>query len=401
MRILFLSQLYPYPPVCGGTIKSWNILKHLAEQHDVTLVSLVRGVGRINGSDGPSCVCRAVYGVPIRRSGLLNVKFAISSILRRESFIITRDFVLEMQRIVDELVEQESFDLIYVDHLQMAQYVRPGQAVRLILDEHNVEWRIIKRIADASRGPKRLLAELEYRKLREHEISACKCFDSVLTVTDEDRCALKSDSSGHDNFVTVPIGVDLGEFLPVKLSTESKIIISIATMSWPPNIDSILYFAKEIYPLVKELIPDAGFIIAGSKPPESISNLSRQDPSIIVTGYVPDIKKMAEKAAIMVVPLRSGSGMRVKVINALAMGLPIVSTTIGCEGIGVVDGRDIVIADQTAGFASAVAWLLNNPNERMKLAENGRRFVELNYAWESIYPRLDTVIESAIGAGWG
>lgn len=391
MKILFLTQLFPYPPICGGTIKSWNILKRLCARHNVTLAAFVRG----NQDQKPQIVdiYRAVHCVRIHRSGTLNVKFAVESLLRQKSFIILRDYVQEMQELVDELAEREHFDVVYADHLQMAQYVRREHAPCLILDEHNVEWRILKRLAATSSGLRKVFAEQESRKLRAFEISACSRFDQVITVTEEDRIALLDDNPDLDNVDTVPIGVDLEEFRPVRLDPGSQTILSLGTMSWPPNVDAILYFTNEIYPLVKQAVPNTNFVIAGSRPPGSIQALSSIDRSITVTGYVPDVSSLAAQATAFIVPLRSGSGMRVKIINALAMGLPVVTTSIGCEGIDAVNERDLLIADDPPAFADAVIRLLNDTKLRSMLGESGRRLVEQKYSWEAIYPRLDVVVE--------
>lgn len=392
MKILFLTQLFPYPPICGGTIKSWNVLKRLASRHDVTLAALVRG-----NQGHEACVddvCKAVHCVQIHRSSILNVKFASESLLRRKSFIILRDYVREMQELVDELAEREHFDVVYADHLQMAQYVRREHAPCLILDEHNVEWRILKRLAATSSGPKKLFAEQESRKLRDFEVSACRRFDRIITVTGEDRIALLDDNPELDNVHTVPIGVDLDEYRPVRLNSKSKTILSLGTMSWPPNVDAVLYFTNQIYPLVKKAVPDAKLVIAGSRPPGVIQALLSHDSSITVTGYVSDISSLAEQAAAFIVPLRSGSGMRVKIINALAMGLPVVTTSVGCEGIDAVNERDLLIADDPPAFAAAVIRLLNDAALRSNLGEYARKLVEKKYSWDAIYPRLDAVIEA-------
>lgn len=392
MKILFLTQLFPYPPVCGGTIRSWNVLKRLAERHEVTLAALVRG--ELGSYDCVNDICRAVHGVNVHRSGLLNLCYAASGLIRRKPFIVIRDHVQEMQDLVNRLTSGIGFDLIYVDHLQMAQYVRREHAHGLILDEHNVEWRILKRIAATARRGRRIFAELESRKLRDYELRACERFDKVITVTEEDRKALCADNPRLNNLCTVPIGVDLQEFSPVRLSANARAIVSIGTMSWPPNIDAVMYFARDIYPLVKQEEPKTRLVVAGSKPPKSVLNLCVDDSSIVVTGYVPDISALAEQAAVFVVPLRSGSGMRVKILNALAMGLPVVTTSLGCEGIDAMDGRDILIADDPSAFASAVVRLLRDPDERFRLGTNGRRLIEEKYSWESIYPILDAAVET-------
>lgn len=400
MRILFLTQLFPYPPVCGGTIRGYNILSHLGQGHEVTLVAFVRKSPSEEQLDAVRSVCREVFTVPIKRSAVKNAKFAASSVARRESFIITRDYVPEMQETVDRLLSAEHFDLLYVDHLQMAQYVRDSYPCKKVLDEHNVEWKIIERIAKTERfSPKGAFAALEWRKLKQWELQACAKFDLVLTVTDHDKETLTSGHPRQKNVQCLPIGVDFSQFEEVKLKPGATDILSIGTMSWPPNIDSILYFTKSIYPAIKDRAHDARLVIVGKDPPESVKRLAHADKSIEITGFVQDIMPLASRAAAFIVPLRSGSGMRVKILNAMAMGLPIVSTSVGCEGIGVMHDEQLLIADTPSDFADAVLRLLCNYELRRRLGEAGRAFVLQNYGWERILSRLDSALETICSSG--
>ncbi|MBI2843216.1 MAG: glycosyltransferase [Armatimonadetes bacterium] len=394
MKILFLTQLFPYPPVCGGTIRSYNLLRHLGACHDVTLVSFVRKEPTKEEMEAISFLCSEIRTVTIRRSAAANLKFAALSLLSGRPFIILRDRVPAMQSIVDDLAQTGEFDLVYVDHLQMAQYVTGLDSCPKILDEHNVEWKIIERVGENERlSPKGLFALVESRKLRKWELEACESFDCVLTVTENDRRTLAEWNKNIKNIHCVPIGVDFDSFRKVDLRPVSRDIVSIATMSWPPNIDSILYFAREIYPLIKSRVDGVRLVVAGSNPPDEIRRLSKTDGSIEVTGFVEDIYQVANRAAAFIVPLRSGSGLRVKILNAMAMGLPIVSTSVGCEGIGAEDGRHLLVTDGAREFADAVVRLITDFDLRRRLGENGMEFAVRNYSWDSIYRKLDQALE--------
>lgn len=393
MKILFLTQLFPYPPVCGGTIRGYNILRHLGKSHDVTMVSFVRKQPTPEQMEEVQSICGEVFTVPIHRSAAANLKFAVSSLARRQSFIVSRDWVPEMQEVVDRLLSSKEFDMIYMDHLQMAQYIKDSHTALKVLDEHNVEWRIIERIAKAERtSPKGLFASLEWKNLRDWELRACERFDLVLTVTEHDKETLTSADPRLKNVLCLPIGVDFDEFPAVELKPKAKCVLSIATMSWPPNIDSIQYFAKSIYPTVRERVPESRLLVVGKNPPESVKRLSQADSSIEVTGFIDDMSRVTSNAAVFIVPLRSGSGMRVKILNAMAMGLPIVSTSVGCEGIGAEDGRHLLIADNPADFAEAVVKLLTDFELRKQIGKASRAFVLENYGWDSIFSKLDVAL---------
>ena len=395
-RILFLAQLLPYPPVCGGTIRSYNTLKRLCASHDVTLLTFARKPEDRGHAQFLERICSEVWTVPMRRSPSANCRWAARSLARRSSFIIDRDFTPKMQNAVDAILRERWLDLIYVDHLQMSQYVRGKRACVRVLDEHNVEWRIIRRIAETERrGLWKLFASIEWPKLRDYELAVCEEFDAVCTVSEGDKTTLLSENRRIVNVTSIPIGVDAKEFHPVALDPDSKTILSVATMSWPPNEDAALYFCSQVYPLVKKRVPEARLILAGSSPTPAVRRL-KADPSISVPGFVEDIHKLAGGAAVFIVPLRCGSGMRVKILNAMAMGLPVVSTSVGREGIEATHGRNILVADDPDTFAWHVARLLRNPEERVRLGAAGRELALQKYSWDVILPRLDAVIDGTL-----
>lgn len=400
MKVLFLSQLFPYPPVCGGTIKSYNLLKHLASRHKVSFVSFVRKQPSKQEMDAVASLCKEVRTVTIKRSGLANLRFAATSLATGRSFIIARDYVREMQRLVNDMLRSRHFDLVYVDHLQMAQYTASWDRCPKVLDEHNVEWKIIKRIAENCKlSPKGLFANIEWRNLRRYELSTCGKFDTVFTVTDNDRETLATANRNLKNLVTIPIGTEVESAPKFELDPQAKGVLSIGTMSWPPNIDAIEFFTKDIFPLVKSRVPDTKLFVVGSNPPESIKKLPKQDSSIEVTGFVEDLASVASHAAVFVVPLRSGSGLRVKILNAMAMGLPVVSTSVGCEGIGAKNEKQLLIADTPEAFANAVVRLISDFDLRQQLGQAGKQFVIQNYSWSSIYKVMDRALGSLVPDG--
>lgn len=396
MRILFLTQICPYPPTNGGAIKTYNILKHLGARHEVDLLLFVRNESEIASLIHLGEYCRRMESCVMPRSPFLDLTHATRSLLARRSFIIARDQRPEMQSKVLEYLHPMP-DLIYVDHLQMFQYVPVSTIVTgscpVVLDEHNVEWRIIERFAeyDASLA-RRLFASIEWPKLRRFELDACRSASAVLTVTEHDRRTLQGHGVPDEKLTALPIGVDAGYFTPLPRQANSRRILTFGTMSWPPNTDAVQWFHREVYPSVKRQAPEAEFVVVGPNPPPAINQLPERDRSVTVTGYVDDIRQASINAAVFVVPLRVGSGMRVKILDAMAMGLPVISTSIGCEGISVHPGKDIVVADGPAEFAGAVVHLLENPSERARIGSAGRRLVESEYSWPSILTRLDDLL---------
>ena len=399
MRILFLAHLFPLPLDSGGKIKSYYTLRTLAKEHEVRVLAYVRLAEERALLDELRSLCAGVDVVPLERGALRQVGDLLTSLITRRSFIISRDFRREMREATARILRDFEPDAIHIDHLQMAQFVDFPLPQKRILDNHNVESMIVKRVAETAVSPlTRLYASIEAPKLRSYELDICRKCDIVLTVSDEDRDALRSMDPSLDNVRTVPIGVDAEYFQPVERKTSSRIVLSIGTMYWPPNVDSMLYFDREILPIIRKRFPDCTLTIAGQRPAPAIQALS-SDPAVKVTGYVEDVREIARDCGAFIVPLRSGSGVRVKMLNALAMGLPVVSTSIGAEGLEVKHGEHLLIADTPQEFAEAVSKLFANSELACRLGRNGRRLVCEKYAWDAVGERLLSIYRNEFGSG--
>jgi glycosyltransferase involved in cell wall biosynthesis len=358
------------------------------------LLTFIRGAHEEANLGHLAGMCRSVDYAPMPRSKGLNAYHAAKSLLLGDSFIISRDRQSKMHSLVSQGMLRTP-DLIYADHLQMLQYVPPNAPCPVLLDEHNVEWRIIERMAAAGmRWAERRFAALEWPKLKAWELNACRRADMVLSVTEGDRGILVENGVPAERVKALPIGVDTGFFRPVPLKKESGIILSFGTMSWPPNVDAVLYFAQSIYPLIRARVPGVRFKVVGANPPREIRLLPLADPSIEVTGFVEDIQDAALDAAVFVVPLRIGSGMRVKILSAMAMGLPIVTTHVGCEGISARHREQVLIAESPEEFAGSVAELLGNWDMRVQLGAAARLMAEETYSWPPILAQLDKVLDN-------
>jgi len=394
--ILFLAHLLPWPLSGGGQIKSYHTLQILSRRYDVSLLAFIRRADEEQNVAPLAPFCREARTVPLQRSRLRDGGVAVSSLLAGRSFLIARDDAPAMHRAVREILRVGRFEAIHVDHLQMAQFVPGDFEGRVVLDHHNIEHRIPQRMAQTSGNPLlRAFAAREWPRLRRFELAACRRADRVLVVSDEDRDGLIALAPDLGNRVeTVPIGVDTNYFGVVKRKADSKTLLSIGTMYWPPNVDSMLYFCREILPGIKRQVPDVRLNIVGAKPTPAITALA--DETVTVTGSVPDVRPWAEDCGAFVVPLRAGSGMRVKILNALAMGLPVVSTTIGAEGIAITDNENILLADGPDAFAQTTIRLLRDGELAARIAAGGRRLMAEQYAWDRVGDRLLGVYERIV-----
>lgn len=383
MRVLLLTQVLPFPPDSGPKVKTWNVIKYLSSHHEVTLVSFVRG-------DQSSSIrelekyCREVHTVQIERGILRDLRYLAGSFLERQPFLMVRDRRSEMENLIDRLSARTEFDVVHADQLNMAQYAARVPAARKVLDAHNALWLLYKRLWQTmGAGPKKWLLNRDWRLLKKYEGQVCRDFDAVLAVSEEDRKALEEAAGQTLHITVIPIAIDTDEITPVNFKPQGDRILHIGTMYWPPNIDGILWFLQEVLPKVRASRPGVVFDIIGANPPKEIISIGEADHAVNVTGYVEDPLPYLEVAKLMVVPLRAGGGMRVKILNALGQAFPIVSTTLGCEGIGVTSGVHLLVADTPEDFAHSVVCLLEDEQLARELGRNGRQLIEAKYDYRA------------------
>jgi glycosyltransferase involved in cell wall biosynthesis len=394
VTILLLTQVLPYPPESGPQIKTWNLIKYLARHHAVTLIAFVRG------SAAPPIepllrYCRAVYTVPLARGVARDAGLLLASVLGGQPFMIRRDERAAMRRMIAAVVAAQSFDAVHADQLNMAPYALSVRAPLRVLDAHNALWLVYRRLAARLPiGPRRALWAREWRALKRYEGWCARQFDRVLAVSDADRGALGEAMGTIDKIVVMPIAVDADEVRPLVRAADAERIVHLGTMFWPPNIDAVGWFADAILPLVRAERPQAEFDVIGARPARAVRALARR-PGIRVTGYVADPDPYLRDTGAFVVPLRAGSGMRVKILTALAQGLPVVSTPIGCEGLRVEAGRDLLIAEGAGAFAAATLRVLGDRALADALGRNGRALIESTYDYGVAYRSLDEIYPPA------
>jgi glycosyltransferase involved in cell wall biosynthesis len=236
----------------------------------------------------------------------------------------------------------------------------------------------------------------QWRKMQRFEKEACRRFDAVIAVSAEDRDQMR-DEYGVNAVFEVPTGVDTDFFTPSrKERIDPHNVVFTGSMDWLPNEDAIRYYTDHILPLVRRSIPDASLTVVGRNPYPSLLELSRRDPSIIVTGRVDDVRPYMERAAVYVVPLRIGGGTRLKIFEAMAMEKAIVSTTVGAEGLPVTDGRELRIADTPETFAAALVYLLTKPEAARKLGQASARVVRERFGWNGVAKRFAEICETTV-----
>lgn len=405
-NILFLTQVLPYPLDSGAKIRAYYVLRQLSQRHRVSLVSFVRADDRPDYLDHLATFCHAVHPVPLRRSRWLDLRAAARAGLSGRPVIILRDELVEMQALLRRLVRQEQFDVIHADQTSMAQYALYGQAQaaaarpKILLDAHNALYRIPERLAAHEPGRlKRLLLRREARTLARYEAGLWPQFDYVTFVAEQDRQALLAQAHNGANqpaYTIIPICVDPASQPLIERVAQPHTVTHLGTMFWPPNIEGVLWFARAVWPQVLARAPQAHFVIIGKNPPPEVQALPAHLGQIEVTGYVAEPAAYLAQTAVFIVPLRAGGGMRVKIPDAWCWGVPIVSTSLGAEGIELQAGVQALLADTPAALAEAVVAVLQQPDLGEQLRRNGRRWVEERYNWRRTYVAWDQVYEGLL-----
>jgi glycosyltransferase involved in cell wall biosynthesis len=337
------------------------------------------------------------------RSRFKDGAYFIRSLLTNQPFIIERDWTEGMVRqLKGILTAHPPFDAIHADQLWMAPYalwarqLTNGTAPLLTLDQHNAVYMILQRMADGERNPlKRALLQLEAHKLLHYERNTCQAFDHVVWVTQEDHRALQrtaaNTSASVPNAGVIPICSDPAAIAPIARRPNARRVTFLGGLHYPPNAQGVLWFAEQVFPDILAQCPEAVLTVIGKQPPADLSRLGIPSTNLAVLGYVKDPQTILADTAVFIVPLLAGGGMRVKIIEGWSWGLPIVSTTVGAEGIMLIPGQQMLIANTPQDFAQAVLHLLSDRAAADRIALGGRAWVLENYNWRTIYREWDAI----------
>ncbi len=407
MKLLFLTQVLPYPLDAGPKVRAYYTLKHLAQHHAVTLVSFVRASDTAAAQQHLEEFCARVVTVPMPRAWWREAAALAGSLLHGTPLLITRDQVPAMHRLLASLLDEDNYQAIHADQLWMAPYALAGReqarahggSPLTILDQHNAVYLIPERMAAAARSPwHRAGLRREAALLARYEAAACRAFDQVVCVTEADRQALQRLPAGRRTTppVVIPICVDPGQVRAAGAAAGANgRVLFLGGMHWPPNAEGARWFAEAIWPHIRAQAPQAEFWAVGKQPPAEVGGPAATARGLHAPGYTADLAEHWAGASVFVVPLRSGGGMRVKILEAWLRGIPVVSTTIGAEGLATATGENILLADEPEAFAAAVEQVLTYPALAARLSAGGRATVERHYDWRKVYAGWDKVYGAA------
>ena len=396
MRVLMLTQVVVYLADAGPKVKTLQVLRHLAAHHEVVYCTFVRSDQEVQDAEKLREICSRVATVPIKRSRVSDARFLLESLATGDSFILRRDDRVAMRTMVRQLLDEQRIDVLHVDQLNMMRFVPPGWQGTVILDEHNAVWQVVERLQKGAVNlPARWFLGREVRLIRKIEGEACRRAQVVLAVSEHDRQALYEVAGASVKIEVVPITVDAGRFTSIwnARDPQPNRLFTIGTMFWPPNSEGVIWWLREGYQHLRTLFPGVTYDIVGARPPQALKALAGQCAGVRLHGYVADAVPFWTEATALAVPLLSGGGIRVKILEAMAMGLPVVSTTVGCEGLEVQDGVHLLIADTPKDFAHACAAVLQDKELARKLAQNARQLILERYDAKIALRPLDLAYE--------
>jgi sugar transferase (PEP-CTERM/EpsH1 system associated) len=393
MKLIWVKAGGLVPLDTGGKIRSYHLLKELARKYEVTFFSFY-GEHADDQHHELEKVFYRVVTCPLRlpkAKGATEMLHYARNLFGPWPHSFAKFCRPEVSRRLLELLKKEQFDIIICDFLLAASVIPWDLACPKILFTHNVEALIWKRHYEVARNPLwKAVAWREYRTMARMESRYLSLADHVLAVSDADRDVFAREIP-LGNITVIPTGVDVDYFRPALEPADPNTLVFTGSMDWMPNEDAIHYFVDEIWPLIRAEVPGVKFSVVGRRPTERLRKVAAQ-AGIEVTGAVDDIRPYVHRAAVYVVPLRVGSGTRLKIFEAMAMGKAVVSTTIGAEGLPVHSGENILLADTPQDFAAAVIRFLRDPTLRDHLGGSARQLVQEKYSWSAAARELENVL---------
>lgn len=397
MKVLVVSQNLPYPS-SGASTRNYHLLKALCSEHDVALVAMADEAEIEEYAEAFARLRLAkTTRVIARPAGRGKRVKQLLRLARGQSYVLSAHTSPRVQAAIDELTGREPYDLVYVESALMGGYRMP-EGAKVIIDQHNMEFEVLQR---SYKRQGSLLRKgynwAESKLLASAEIARCRRAALVVVTSERERIAFER-LLPSQRCVVVPNGVDTDYFASGETDARTPVrphqVVYTGSMDYFPNVDAVLYFAARCWPTVRERVPDATWMIVGRNPPPEIRRLA-QTPGVTVTGSVNDVRPYLGESAVALAPLRIGGGTRLKILEALAMRKAVVSTALGCEGLDVVHGTHLLVADGPDGYSEAVIELLQDPAKRDELGSRGRALVESAYSWERCGARLLRAVQQA------
>ncbi len=391
MNVLFLSTENPYPPDHGHRIRTYNTLEYISRHHDVHYRGFIKNISETKNLEPLRKMCRSAEAFVVPDEGS-KIRFAISllgNMVSRYPYSCEKYYTRDMIRSIQKVLDDGRIDLVHFDILHMARYRGICDKTPAVLIQHNVEFLRVKRLSENSDSIVfKLFTHFQYKKLHGFEKEMCARFDSCAAVSDNDMQILK-EMSPSANITVIPNGVDTEYFSPGAGEADCRSMVWVGGMKDLYNKEAVDYFCDEIFPTIYREIPDVKFTAVGKVPTRKLLDLASVNGNVKALGYVDDVRPYINSSSVFVAPIKSGGGTKLKILTALSMAKPVVTTSIGAEGIDVNEDEHIIIADDAKVFAQKTVMLLKQPEYAAKMGTKAREVMIEKYGWESVGRKLD------------
>jgi glycosyltransferase involved in cell wall biosynthesis len=399
MKILWVNAVFLHPTTKGGQIRTLGMLTELHKRHEIHYVAFENAAepeGVQRAGEYSTRAYPVAHRVPSRRSAAFAAQ-VVRNLVSPLPLAVSRYQSAEMATVVRELRLKHQFDSIVCDFLFPAPNLENLE--ECVLFEHNVETAIWQRHAATARDPvRRLYFGVQAKRMLTYEREVCRQVARVIAVSEVDAAKIQEMFEASP-VAHVSTGVDVAQFTPEKPREPALDLVFIGSMDWMANIDGVEYFTEEILPIIHRERPACNFTVVGRRPTPRILQYAREDPRIRVTGTVPDVRPYLWDAAVSIVPLRIGSGTRLKIYESMAARVPVVSTTVGAEGLEIHPPHDIRIADTPAEFARQCLELLEDSHGRGELAKAGWELVSSRFSWEQVTRQFEAILQECASKG--
>ena len=410
MNILFLSTTIPYPPIDGHSQRTYYLLKHLAERHRIHVIGFVKKPDDWESAQVLRKFCAGVYPFVLPEdASRLDLAFSLmASLFSSDPFVVRKYFHQPTWVTLAKILQNNRIDLIHCDMPNLIPYAegrnglpddrsRSRSGIPAITVHHDLEWTLMERRAHMASNPcKKWFFSWQAQKWQRYLYRIEKTTRLHVVVSDVDRKRLEEVSPLHIPVRVAPNGVDVEYFQPRPCVPAEKMILFLGGMHVFQNADGVEYFLKSVWPRIQDREKGVKCLIIGQNPSRQLQSLA-EETGAQMPGFVEDVRPFLARAGLMVVPIRIGSGTRLKILSAMAMGKPVVSTSVGCEGIEARDGQELLIADTPDDMARQVVEVLRNPGLQKRLGDNGRKLVEEKYSWPGIARIMEDVYQEAVG----
>jgi glycosyltransferase involved in cell wall biosynthesis len=395
MRIFMLTPYLPYPLLSGGQVRTYNLLKQISKQHEVTLFALIKHEEETEHLKELEKFCKKIR-VFRRTSSPWHPKNILSAAFSAYPFVVTRNLVREVKGEIEKELQQSEYDLIHVETFYMMPNI-PVTKVPVLLVEQTIEYLGYESFAQkiTQKLPfLRPLLYLDIQKIRHWERKYWRSCDQLVAVSEDDKKFIQKVEPKIKDIAVVSNGVDMPFFTEVKKRLSKRpTVLFVGTFNWLPNVEAVEYLVEKVWPYIKAVVPNVQLRIVGSSPTKKIQDYQKQDEQIVVTGRVEDIRTEYAQANVLIAPVFSGKGTRYKVLEAMATETPVIGTSIALEGINAEEGKHCLIADEPEEMAQQAILTLGNKVLQQELGKAGREFVQKNFSWDQISQDLLDIYE--------